>query len=365
MKKTVRFIILLCAATPLLVVNAAENAGSGGAATTTTPTINPSDLFTNSILAKGKGVSVSQSQLDDALIGIKTTAAARGQTIPPAQMTLLEQRILQQLIDLQLLNAKATEADKAAGKELTDKRLAEIKSNAGSEEALDTQLKAAGMTRSELISKMTEELTAQTVLKRELKVSISDEDVKKFYDDNPAKFEKPEMVRAAHVLISTKDMTTGKDLSDEQKAAKKKVAEEVLKKARAGEDFAKLAKEYSDDPGSKDKGGEYTFPRGQMVPEFEAAAFTLKTNQVSDIVTTQFGYHIIKLYEKIPAKKTELDDKTKEDIKEYLTQQEIQKQIPDYTKKLQKEADVQILDASLKPAEMPAAPNTPANLQLK
>ena len=82
--------------------------------------------------------------------------------------------------------------------------------------------------------------------------------------------------------------------------------EGLLKRARAGEDFAKLAKEYSEDPGSKDKGGEYKFPRGQMVPEFEAAAFSLKTNQVSDIVTTSFGYHIIKLSEKIPAQKVEL-----------------------------------------------------------
>ena len=78
------------------------------------------------------------------------------------------------------------------------------------------------------------------------------------------------------MLISTKDMTTGTDLSDDQKAAKKKVAEDVLKRAKAGEDFAKLAKEYS----KPREDGEYTFPRGQMVPEFEAAAFSLGTNQV-------------------------------------------------------------------------------------
>ena len=94
-------------------------------------------------------------------------------------------------------------------------------------------------------------------------------------------------------------------MTEEQKAAKRKEMEGLLKRARAGEDFAKLAKEYSEDPGSKDKGGEYTFPRGQMVPEFEAAAFSLNTNQVSDIVTTRFGYHIIKLSEKIPAQKVE------------------------------------------------------------
>src|SRR5260370_23096101 len=149
----------------------------------------------------------------------------------------------------------------------------------------------------------TEEAPGEGVLEGELKVNVTDADVKKFYDDNPAKFEQPEMVRASHILLGTKDQSSGTDLSDDQKKAKRKQIDDILKRARDGEDFAKLAKEYSEDPGSKDKGGEYTFPRGQMVPEFEAAAFSLKTNQVSDVVTTQFGYHIIKLSEKLPPKK--------------------------------------------------------------
>lgn len=76
--------------------------------------------------------------------------------------------------------------------------------------------------------------------------------------------------------------------------------EDLLKRAEDGEDVAKLAREFSEDPGLMDKGGECTFPRGQMVPEFEAAASSLKTNQISDVVTMPFGYHIIKLSEKIP-----------------------------------------------------------------
>ena len=120
------------------------------------------------------------------------------------------------------------------------------------------------------------------------------------------------------------------------------------KRAKDGEDFAKLAKEFSEDPGSKDKGGEYKFPRGQMVAEFEAAAFSMKTNQISDIVTTQFGYHIIKLSEKIPAQKVELA-KVSQDIKDYLKGQAVQKELPKYMEKLKKEADVQILDEKLKP----------------
>jgi parvulin-like peptidyl-prolyl isomerase len=167
-------------------------------------------------------------------------------------------------------------------------------------------------------------------------------------------------VRASHILLSTKDPDTNKDLTDDQKAGKRKKAEELLKHARAGEDFAKLAKENSDEPGSKDKGGEYQFARGQMVPEFETAAFSLKTNQISDIITTQYGYHIIKLSEKIPAKKVELAT-VSEEVKDYLKQQQMkthQQDLQTYLEKLKKESAVQILDENLKPKE-DAAIETP------
>src|SRR5262249_10782082 len=156
--------------------------------------------------------------------------------------------------------------------------------------------------------------------------------------ETPSRFEVPEMVRASHILLSTRDPKSSAELSDEQKAAKRKKLEELLKRARDGEDFAKLAKENSEDPGSKDKGGEYTFPRGQMVPEFEGAAFSLKTNQVSDIITTSYGYHIIKLLDRIPAKKEPFNgadtktiilkqDGTSVTIRDILNEQEMQKQI--------------------------------------
>ena len=128
------------------------------------------------------------------------------------------------------------------------------------------------------------------------------------------------------------------------------MAEKILQRAKTGEDFAKLAKEFSEDPGSKDKGGEYTFARGEMVPEFEAAAFSMKTNQVSDLVTTPYGYHIIKLFEKIPAQRMEYA-KVENEIKERLQVMEIQKQLPDYLEKLKQEAGVKIKGEKEVPSE--------------
>jgi peptidyl-prolyl cis-trans isomerase C len=315
-------------------------------------------LFDDPVIVKGKGVEVKRSQFDDEVVRAKAQLAAGGRMISAEQIPLLEQQVLNGLIQIQLLQTKATEADKTAGKELAQKKIDEAKAHLGSDEKVDTQLKIMGLTRAEFMAKLTQQGTAESVIKRELNVNISEDDVKKFYDDNPSKFEQPEQVHVSHILLATKDMTTKTELTEDKKAAKLKLAQDLVKRARAGEDFAKLAKEYSEDPGSKDKGGEYTFPRGQMVAEFEATAFSLNPGQVSDVVTTQFGYHVIKLLEKIPAKKMELA-KVAPDLKEYLSQQAIGKQLPDYLTKLKKDADVQILDEKLKAEEAATAAALP------
>ena len=350
---------LLFAAALLVSAAAPGLAASTNAPVPAKPPAKPSDLFATKVVAKGKGFEITRAQLDDEVIRIKSQAAGRGQNIPPEQAGLMERQILEQLIQVQLLRAKATEADIAAGKALAEKRFEEAKTRLGSEETLNRQLKLMGATREEVLAKWTESATAETVLKRELKVNITDAEVKKYYDDYPARFEEPEMLRASHILLMTSDPKTNTELPDEQKAAKRKQMEGLLKRARAGEDFAKLAQENSEDLGSKEKGGEYKFPRGQMVPEFEAAAFALGTNQVSDIVTTRFGYHIIKLSEKIPARKVEFD-KAAPDIKEGLTQQALQKQFPDYLAKLKTEAGAEILDEKLKAVQLPPPPDPSA-----
>ncbi|WP_040550917.1 peptidylprolyl isomerase [Pedosphaera parvula] len=349
--------VLLAAATVASVAFAVTDNKPASTNASSTPKL--SDLLPDQVIVKGKGFELKQSQLDEAVSGVKANASARGQEIPPAQLEMIQKKLLDRLIQIQLFKAKATDADKAEGKKEGDNRFEMIKKRAPSEDMLAKQLKTMGLTVESLHSRLIEEATAEAVLKS--KVKISDDQVKKFYNDNPKDFEEPEQVRASHILISTSDQKTGSEMSEDQKKAKKKQAEDLLKRAKAGEDFGKLAKEFSEDPGSKDKGGEYIFPRGKMVPEFEAAAFSLQTNQVSDIVTTPFGYHIIKLSEKIPPHKVELA-KVQDDIKGYLEKQEMEKVLPDFYKELKKESNVQILDEKLKALEdaPDEVPNFPA-----
>jgi parvulin-like peptidyl-prolyl isomerase len=310
--------------------------------------------------------------LDEVMTGLTSTAATRGQAIPPAQLSQIEGQLLSRLIQVQLLLQKATDADKSNGVQKAGIQMKALLERAGSQEALDRQMKVAGMTPSELRSKVTQENTAQAVLTRELNVAITDAEVKQFYDEHPAEFEQPEMIHVRHILLMTMDPVTRTPLAADQQKAKQKQADDLLKRIRGGADFAALAKQYSEDPGSKDNGGELpAFPRGQMVPEFEAAAFSLTNNQVSDIVTSSYGYHVIKLLDKTPAKKVALTDKVPlsdvtiaSRVKELLTQQKTEKLAPDYLNKLQAAADVQVLDADLKAAmtaaTAAAAPGVPA-----
>ena len=334
-------------------------AAAAGAAETNAPSTKPSDkiaeLFGDPVVAKGTGLQVKRSDLDAAVMGLKASGAARGERFTPEQAVMLERQVLDRLVQIQLLLNKATDADNAKGKEVAEKRYELILKRAGSEETLTQQLKSVGMTPTELRRKMSEEANAEAVVSRELKAEATDADAKKYYDEFPARFEQPEMVRASHILLSTVDPEAKAPLADDKKLAKRKVADDLLKRARAGEDFAKLVKEFSEDPGSRDKGGEYKFPRGQMVAEFESAAFGLATNQISDIVTTQFGYHIIKLSEKIPARKLTLDEsiegvKVIDQVKDLLKRQQLEKLLPEYAEKMQKDAKVEILDEKLKQA---------------
>ena len=118
--------------------------------------------------------------------------------------------------------------------------------------------------------------------------------IERAYNESIAQYTSPEQVRASHILVKT----DGKD-----DAAVKAKAEDILKQARSGADFAALAKKYSEDEGSAKNGGDLDyFGKGKMVPEFDQVVFTMQPQQISDLVKTQFGYHIIKLFDKKPAK---------------------------------------------------------------
>ncbi len=321
--------------------------------TNTAPAARAATAGTNQIVAKAKGWEITRAQLDTDVAAALAQSEVRGRKVKADQMSAVEWQVLEQLINVRLILARATGADKAAGKAAADKRYAAAKAHAGSEEDFELQLKFLATTREKLLAKWTEALTANAVLKRELKIVISDQEARKFYDENQAQFDNPEKLRIRHILIATRDPRTGAELSVDEKAEIRQKAEAVLKRARAGENFSELALAFSNDAGSRGRGGDYVFSRGQMPAEIETVAFSLKTNQVSDLITTTNGYHIIKLTDTIPARKTPYADAA-DDIKDALAQQAIDGQFQDYIARLRAEAGVEILDEKLRPPDFNA-----------
>jgi peptidyl-prolyl cis-trans isomerase D len=146
-------------------------------------------------------------------------------------------------------------------------------------------------------------------------VAVTDTQIQRAYDQNKDRFRTPDRVKARHILL----MTTGKPPEEEAKL--KTRAEELLKQVKGGTNFAELAKANSEDPGSKDKGGDLDWVvKGQTVPEFETALFALKPNEISGVVKTQYGFHIIQALEKEQARLIPLDEVKQELVKEIRTQ---------------------------------------------
>ena len=305
------------------------------------------DGFSDPVVASGKGFQIKRSQLDDAFLSYNTSVAANGGAIPEDQRDTVRSNLLQHLIITQILLQKATPQDKADIRKMVDLNIEEARKTASSAQAFDAQIKASGMTLDQVRERACTEQLSRRILERETTngIIISEVAARKFYDENPSKFEQPEEVRVSHILISTLDPITQRPLSADLKKQKEALAKDIRARAVKGADWVALVKQYSEDPGSKDKGGEYKFPRHQMVPEFEAAAFSMQVGQISDPVETQYGYHIIKLLQKYPAHHEQFAE-VETRIKEYLMDKKAEDALPGYIERIKTEAGVKLYSES-------------------
>jgi peptidyl-prolyl cis-trans isomerase C len=306
------------------------------------------------VIAKGKGVEVRRRDLDDAYISLSALLAARGKSIDASRREGVEAEVLDEIIVKRLLVKAATDADRAAAKTNSDAMVTEAWKRAESPEGLVRHLKSIGFTLTQFTNNAVERAICQEVVKRELlpTIKFSDDDLKKFYETNSDAFTDPEIARASHILISTRDMKSGLPFSAEEKMKRKEKAQQLVERARKGADFGKLADDNSDDPGVRENHGEYKFthakddPRRAMPPEFEKALFALKPGDVSDVVTTDFGHHVIKLHEILPSKKMPYSE-AQERIRQFLTNIELEKRSPAFFEKLKKDAAVEVTDERL------------------
>jgi peptidyl-prolyl cis-trans isomerase C len=254
----------------------------------------------------------------------------------PEMVEMARKNAVEQLINAELLYHAGLKLEiPELDKKLEEEYQGEVKRfpNPG---AYEQALKSAGMDEAGLRILLKKRYVVNNLLEKEVvsKVTVTDEEISQFYERNKANFKRPESVRASHILVESKPTAT----PEEKKAAREK-AEGLLKQLKEGKDFAELAKAESACP-SKAQGGDLNFfGKGQMVPEFEKAAFALKPGELSDVVETQFGFHIIKLTEKKPEETVPLDE-VKDRIKQYITEEKSQKAVMEYVNALRKDADV-------------------------
>jgi peptidyl-prolyl cis-trans isomerase C len=254
--------------------------------------------------------------------------------------------LLDLLVDQELLFQEAEKMGKTAGEEQVNEVVAREKADfAGAAQAgqahgtFEEAISKSGLTMDLYTDYIRRRMTVQNLVVGHYgdKVTVSEKDVDDFYAGNPDNFKTEETIRARHILF-----TVSPDVGEEEKKEAKKKAEEVLEKARGGEDFAELAKIHSQGP-SGPKGGDLgVFGRGKMVPPFEEAVFALKPGEVSDLVETRFGYHIIKLEERNDASSITRDEAA-DQIREFLKAQKVNEAVFARLEALRKDAKVENL----------------------
>jgi peptidyl-prolyl cis-trans isomerase C len=286
------------------------------------------------VLARVNGQPVTKVDFDRL---IKNMEAGRG-AIPAERRNEVLRGALDQLITYSVLKLEAVSRKFAVSDADVDAQVASMQKQFPTQAEFDKALSARNTTVEQLKADARVDMAINKMMEAEVAsaVAATDADAKDFYDKNPDKFAQPESVRASHILLMTKD----KDEAA-KKAAKAKI-DELLKRAKAGEDFAALAKANSED-GSASQGGDLgAFPRGRMVPEFDKVAFSLKPGEISDVVTTEFGYHIIKLTEKKEASTVPLDQ-VKPQVLEFLTNQKKQQRVDSFIDEAKKRAKIEVL----------------------
>ena len=284
---------------------------------------------------------------------------------------LIKERVINELIVRSLLDQEMQKRGIKVTNKDVDDAVKEIIDKLGSKEQLNAFLKQYGMSNADFKRDLKEEVKMKKLAQELGSAKISDADAKKFYDNNPAKFQQPDRVRASHILIAVnpqeiteivKSAPENKDL--DEAAIKAKVEEEIkAKEAKANQllaeakkdmtQFAKLAKENSEDTTTAQKGGDLGFfAAKEMVPEFSKAAFSMKPNTISDKpVKTQFGYHIIMVTDRAAASKVPFE-KTKDNIKAYLENQKQIELIDNLTESLKKTAKIEYVNPDYDPANV-------------
>lgn len=288
------------------------------------------------VLARVNGEAIDKTEFERAL---KSVEARAGQPVPAEKRDEVYRGVLDQIVTLHLLLQEAKARKVAVADTEIETQVAGIKKQFPNEDEFEKALSARGTTVETLRDDIRREIVIGKMMEAEIgpKISVKDADIKDFYDKNPAQFQQAEMFRASHILLRVDQGAT-----EAQKKEVRAKMEGLLKEIRGGADFAALAKQHSQDASAQNGGDLNFFQKGQMVPPFEQAVMALKPGEVSGVVETQFGLHLIKLTEKQAPRTVPLPEVSQR-IGQFLVMQAQQRKSGEFIETLKAKGRVEIL----------------------
>jgi peptidyl-prolyl cis-trans isomerase C len=270
-----------------------------------------------------------------------------GLLVPQIQMEIIKRGMkptreeiskvaMQKMLDTRLLAQEARRRNLAPDKTRIDETLAQIEEQAGGPEELEAALAKLGATDAQLRAHTVETELVRLFVETEIepRVTVTAAEVSTYYDENPEQFERPDMVRARHILVRITPNST----PDEKKAARAR-ATSAHKRVLAGEDFATVASEVSEGREAANGGDMGFFARDSMMPELTDVAFSLDVGEISDIIETRFGFHILKVEEKRPASKTTFSE-AKGPVRQLIKENKTKRRVDELLLELRKNAAV-------------------------
>lgn len=297
------------------------------------------------------GVNILESEIDRLVKPQLERIAKQSAELPPTfaeqYAKQLREQFLEQMIRRNLLDEKVKEANIVITDEEVMSTIEEIATSQKeplSLEEFKKKMAEYGQNFDEVKEEVREGLARNKFMQAHWagKINVTEEDARKYYDENPKQFEQTEQVRASHILIKPEITDPHVDPNadpNEAKTVAKAKAEDLLKQIKEGADFAELAKAHSNCPSAPNGGDLGFFPRGETTPAFENVAFELEIGQLSEIVETKYGYHIIKATDHKEATTTAFDQ-AKENIIRQLTQKKQSELAEEYIESLKAKANI-------------------------
>jgi len=284
------------------------------------------------------GVVIQEEEVNRGLLyQQQRMLATTGQMIKPDMMPEARKMVLENLIDRELLYQQSRKKGISIKDAEVNEQLDRLKKQYPNEQAFKDSMAEDHLTEDTVKSRIKMNLAVQQFVEKEFegKVQVTEAEAKAFYDGHPEYFTEPETIRASGILIKT-DVKS--DAAKKEEARKK--MEDIQKRVQKGEDFAILAKDFSQDASAAQGGDLGTIPRGRMPKALDDAAFSLKPGEVSNVLETELGFHLIKVHEKKPERVVPLKD-VEEKIRQHLSNQKLKQMVDEHLNEVKKTAKIE------------------------